>query len=533
MSETRLPISEAGLPATIINGVVNVVVAENLSDDFEVDVKTKKLHVRNTFTGQGPAGPAGEGFDYAQLTEKQFEQGSKVLAFDQQGQPYLFAQDESYLKDVAISLEQGAYQKLENNNTQYEVTARIQNTKTTQVGELTAAFSAGGVIRDMVTSTSTAVVNSIQDNVVNISNLEGYGIVEVKFKVEVSDNSYVTGTVTTNGDTVSSNNQSTLNLVKLAVSQQHKNQYTETCPYIQAVVKDDPTQTELAVGTQELTNNVPYDSYSIPLEDIGGVNVVPGKESLQGTTLVLSGASTVSVHATYGVMRGDSGRFEGDLYVKHVGGTKYKSWFLGVIDYDVLGSGAYTFNPATGELTFNEPIISARIFMRPQGSSCKWQTLLITANERELLLSTATQKIRVEGLPDEYLNYEFGGLSGGVSKFEELKPIEVIPSEIKIIGVDTTGVRFISSNRDYWGSQTNAPVWGAETATVTTISTLVISLPAGSSHEFDIYTQQGTLNETQGNINIRWDTGKYHITVLETATATDNVNTASIKIDIN
>lgn len=82
--------------------------------------------------------------DLSDIPEQNFQPGSKVIAFDKEGHLYKFAETSSYYKDIAIELSAENGTKLDNQNTQYTVTARISNTKETEVSSASVLLSTGG-----------------------------------------------------------------------------------------------------------------------------------------------------------------------------------------------------------------------------------------------------------------------------------------------------------------------------------------------------------------------------------------------------
>lgn len=478
---------------------------------------------------KGKDGTGGDSLDLTAVPEKQFEQGSSVLAFDPSGELYRFKEDVSYYKDLAIELSASQGSKLENDNTQYAVTAKISNTKPTEVSSATVALSAGGTLRDFtVNSADDVTVTNEGEGNYTITNLTGYGVVTISFNVEVSDNTYVSGSVTATGDTVSSNNSATLNLVKLATSQKSKNNYTETCPYVQATAVEDSSNTPLAVGVQaENANN--FRGRSLGSTD-DGLTILTGRQSLNGAELNLLGASTVQVYVSKDLSRYD--RYEGNMLIKQLSESQYKTWFVPSEEYNLATTDDYTFDSATGLLTFNSDIYGAYIYLRPAGSACKWQTYWVGANEQDLTLTFNVSKIAVEGLDESHISYTYGQYSDNVKAFSDLVPAVIFSNEIKVLGEETAELRSFN-NLGYWERQDQAKVWGKTEATIVTNSVLNINLEVGNAYEFDILAEKNVLPEVQGNIAISWIDGKHHVIVKDTATATDDIYGDKVRITLS
>ena len=84
----------------------------------------------------------GGGVDLNTLPEKQWEDGSKIVALDPQGNAYVVPQDIKFYKDVAVNLSLKSSEYV-NDKTRSVLTVRVTNLKDFEIANVEFAFSTG------------------------------------------------------------------------------------------------------------------------------------------------------------------------------------------------------------------------------------------------------------------------------------------------------------------------------------------------------------------------------------------------------
>lgn len=145
--------------------------------------------------------------DLSSVPEKQFEQGSFILALDPNGNLYKFQDIKQQPQDVSFDLFPDEGNQLDNGNYEFLVTARIANKKPTELTSAKVELSYDGEIRDVsITAPEGVTVNTENQGHYTITQLSGYGAVNISFKVELSSETMVAGRVIVEGDENESNN---------------------------------------------------------------------------------------------------------------------------------------------------------------------------------------------------------------------------------------------------------------------------------------------------------------------------------------
>lgn len=566
-----VPISEAGLPDALVGSVVNYMVAKNLSDDFAVDNETKKVHINPAKLGagqpgpQGPAGatgpqgPAGQdgksayqvwldqgntgseqdflaslkgekgdagqggSFDADSLQEKPFENGSTVFAFDTNGRAYKAKYQGQLFKDVGVSLEL-VEAKAGETETTSTVRATVINTMVEAAVGVVLALHAGGTL-------------DVSDS--QTLDVDGNSSKTVEFKVRHSSSSYVTASVSLEGDTVLSNNTASLALPfkTKAKSGEDTNTYTEECPLIKATYKG-----ERLIGSEQTS--------SVTLSKPSDHNVIADASTLDGLTLNFKGISSLTVFNitgqgeigdTAGIVFRTESTQDGDKFESHLFRLNrlYDDGYNGT--HQVSG---YDFDATSGDLVFNEDYKQVIVIGRPSSPSsatCMYQVWSVSAYKKEVVNSKVSNN-DVETTADaQYVVWKPLRItspqndSGAYIQYDELHAmvnplreynntnIHVLKSD-RVLG-DYKAVGVELTEKGLWDSKKEFNY--LSDATINYVNKLQVVIPAGTSTSFKV--TGGELPVTRGVINIDADGS---VTVTADATATNSVYTNSVDIII-
>lgn len=449
------------------------------------------------------------------IPEKPFENGSKILAFDQNGELYQFAQNSTYEKDVAVNIEVVSNEVKEDGTNIANVVVTVSNNLKTTADNIQLNVGTAATITSGEASPEkfTLAGNSQQ---------------AFAYTVTYNTSGFVTATVNALGDAVSSNNTATVAL-PFKVKQKPvsaDNEFTDECPLINATYNGEALLASKQVGT--LTGLSPYEFAANIIADTT-------KPNLNGVTINVKGASRVVVKTTEGNSRGKGlgGYASGTFAILKQSDTVYKSFGVDFGGF-VGDTDKYTFNVASGDLTFTNDFNrdTAVIFLRPGGENCKWQVYAVVCTGATATITEEDKKLATSGLPDDVVEYEvvkqvynlFHTDRNGIQKtFDELDAF--VPTENqKIIG-NLTGAKI--TERAYLNYERPMLV----DSTRITEKRLVVKLCSSNLPvTFDVKSMT-PLTFTQGNVGVSRKGGDvYTVTVQNGATKTDNYTTEPFKL---
>lgn len=479
----------------------------------------------------------GTSFDSNSLPEKPFVEGSTVFAFDSNGQPYKAKYQELQFKDVGVSLEL-TEAEAGDTETLSTVRATVTNTMAEAAAGIVLALHAGGALDTSDTQTLTVDANSSKT---------------VTFKVRHSSSSYVTASVSLEGDTVLSNNTATLALpFKTKVkSSESTNVYTEECPLVAATYKG-----ERIAGSKQATNTLLSGATSEH-------NILADAPTLNGVTINLKGISSLVVYKTEG--HDNDRRAAGIVF--RTESTKAADKFeahVFAFENAKIVSG-YTFDVETGNLTFNEDYKQVVIYGRPSGENCLYQVWSISAYKKEVVNNKVENHVgRATTADPQYVTWEAASIRNDANGFYnyEYVPYNELKAAVNPIGglsYEGSGgnfnVHLVKSERpleDYKvAGQYPGIRWGDKhtynylsDGSIYTDYNLSITIPAGTETTFEVTynpSESGGgdgriwLPTTRGNIEIDSDTENWSrstVTVKAGATATDSVRTIGVNLII-
>lgn len=463
--------------------------------------------------------------DLSSIPEKPFEQGSKVLAFDSDGKLYQFAQNAAYEKDVSVSIEVASNNVLDSGENVAEVRVIVSNNLQTQADEIQLNVGTAATVQSGELSPAAF-------------SLEGYSRKVFTYSVAYNTSSYFTATVNAVGDMVTSNNSTSLSLPfntpqRVASS---SNVFTQECPLVKATYNGE----ELLACQQVSTPKADGDrAYNV----IADVN----KFNLAGTTINMLGASRVQVYAVGydpSEVFNRERAVRGNFLIKKVSGNTYHSFGLYPDYTSFYETNDYTFDPQSGDLTFNSDtnINGAMIYLRPSGENCLWQAyyvlcsgVAVTHTEVETKLATSTLPENTDDYEEITTTYLVGSENFTLSRqFDELAAF-VPDNNVKVFG-DVTGAKTLAGV-DYWEQQSLKPFFN--NSKKSTNKRLVVKLCDDNLPvKFEVTTKD-SLPLTQGYLNVSFKEGgiynsnspkTYIVEVKTGATPTDNYVTNSFKV---
>lgn len=462
------------------------------------------------------------GINLGEVPEKPFEEGSKVLAFDTNGNLYQFAQNAAYEKDVAVSIEVVSSQILDDGKNVANVRVIVSNNLHTQADDVQLNVGTAATVNSGELSPAKFTLNGNSRKVFTYS-------------VSYDTSSYITASVSAVGDLVSSNNSvsTVLPFNVRQVAQSESNVFTEECPLVQATYNG-----EVLVAAKQLANISDFRRHGwgyFARNIIADVS----KPNLAGVTINLLGASRVQVYTAESyryVERGFVSGTQGYFVIKKVEGD-YHSFLVDISYPSQQEISDYTFDVESGDLTFNSntKYSSAVIFLRPAGEDCLWQTCLIACNGLATTITEGVTKLATSTLPENVVSYE------DVQTTYNVDGVNVTPvkqfNELPAVTPDVN-VKFIGDIEDAKTTeglglddlQTMMPF--INNSEKTSNLRLVVKLcPQNLPVTFEVTTSE-QLPLTQGNISVarKGSTNTYTVKVLEGATATDNYINNTFKI---
>ncbi|WP_439327605.1 hypothetical protein [Lonepinella sp. BR2357] len=487
---------DIGKALKIDNDKVNVVVSKQ--DGNIIEIKDDGLFAKS-------AGGSTD-FDLSTIPEKAFETGSKVIAFDPKGKVYQFPQNENILTDVGVSLSASSA-TVTTSGTKYDVTLKITNASNTSLSNAVAVLYTNGELSNL--RLPDGVTQS--DLTFTVATLDAYATKTITFTITITDNQYVSATVSVAGDMVKSNNTASINLAAVAESAAKNNVFTESCPLIPAYV--------VGYETQPLKQSAQASGSSPRTRKVSG-NVL-AKESLKGVQIKFDGASTVLV-------RSGSGNIP-TFFIKETSEFNYH-----ILEkeepneYQELGAKFYSFDVNTGILTFADdyPYTYAVIYARPNSADCMWQAFHISASQYDVALNVTQNRIEVSGLDSSLYSYKYGAFANNVPAYSSMESAALLDEQI--IGDQISDYRYVEDNPNI-----PFPYRKDEDHDISYTSLLEVKLVQGQAYSFDLITpNRSALPELQGNVAISKTSKGYHVEVQATASKTDEVYRDNVRIII-
>lgn len=450
---------------------------------------------------------------FSGIPEKPFVVGSKVLAVDPSGILYQFGQNSDYFKDGALELYLTNSELLSTGETRHSLRVTVTNATDVAIPKATVILKSANTISDFVLDSSSAESVTFSGSEIIITSLPAYGRVVVNVYTTSDYSSYVSATLSIEGDVVTTNNYATINLQRKVAPPESTNVYTQDCPLVTATF--DNWQLSQSPQVPLVTTSVSYNSFNTPCF----YNMID-QPVLNGATFVFSGgASSVRVFIPQYTQR-HNGRFNGIAFVKELERNKYRSWMFDSDTYVEATSDSYTFTDGT--LVFTTDTTSAVVYVRTGNESCKWQTYVIGTLNADTTLTFNDNRIEVTGLNQQYYRYVVNGAAYGGDKFNDLPLVE----SSEYVNTNLTDVRYFTSDR-YWESQDQYKYYMTDTS-IDVSSKLVIEIPAGTEASFKV-EKSDVLPNQQGAVRTD-STG--NVVVSASAMPTDSVYTSEVDIII-
>lgn len=478
----------------------------------------------------------GEGFDTESLEEKQFVDGSTIVAVDAEGNVYKAKYKAPLFKDVGVSLELVG-SELNGETTESTVRVTVANTMAEEANGVVLTIGAGGEIDGSGERTLNVAANSNE---------------HITFKVRHAGPTFATATVTLDGDTASSNNTASIALPRKAkvVTGESEGTYTEECPLVEATYNGQ----RLYGSRQTVTGGFPGGT------EITDHNVITEASTLNGVTINLRGISSLVVYANNselserdaaGVIKQLTSTDSAETYEAHpitlygqIGDDFSATYFGNTSDY--------TFDNVSGDLTFTSEAKQAVIVGRPGGANCKYQVWSVSASKRTVTNTKKhAQRELVTDANSKYVKWvPLSTIARGNNdnKYHAYDDINVLVNpvgdnhnkNIHLVGAqDATSYKPVGPGLmdvGYWQSQEYYNYLHDTDIELT--EKLRIEIPAGEATTFTI--NGVALPTVRGAINIdsRVDDGLdgvtriTTVTVSSTATATDSVYNPLVDIII-
>lgn len=452
------------------------------------------------------------GTDLSNIPEKAFETNSKIIAFDASGNLYKFAQDEAYHKDLAVALYVADSVLQPDGSTLHTVQVEVTNTRNTPVPSSTVTMYAPDGFSNF---TNTSQVSASYDNgVVTLTDVPAYGRSTFTLQTKSSSNSYVSATVNTVGDVVSSNNSTSVSLAKKTPPPSATNVYTQECPMVTATRNGE----QLLQSTQVKN-----------LSDLGDNTVNLLTDNLTAHPIVFTGAHSVRVFIINSSWAG--GTFLAELLEPNKFRVYATESLLDRLNGPwELTTEHYTFDGTT--LTFlkdaeffewdNDTFGGVHIYIavRPAGAECMWQTYSLHTSQ-EVTVVTNEDKITPVGLDSQYYEFVLPGASNHNTINQEYPTVAEL-------GYNTNrpDVRVLSPvGSSFYDGLAGFIHTGRLNLTYRT----VVKLPQGQAFNFSL-DRTNVLPNQQGNISTVSATSE--VVVSDQATSTDNVYTQLVDITV-
>ena len=453
----------------------------------------------------------GGGVNLNALPEKQWEDGSKVVALDPSGNAYVFPQDKKFYKDVAVDLHLKSSEYV-NGKTRSVLIARVTNLKDFETANVEFTFSTG----------STVVNGEQTSHTVTLSANETRSF---EYVVEHDNSTYVSATVYVVGDVAGQNNSAYLNIpVKTPASDSTVNNvFTDQCPMVSGYVvgyQDQPlifrSQTEgLDQGYNQNTN-------------------VIKRANLKGLQIQFDKVSSVIVKADDPAGYGGHG-WASLLYKRNADNTAIESSYIATRTQisETVSLQHYSFDASTGLFTFNEsyPYPYALIFIRTSnGDTCKYQSVWINATTLDSEVKETKDTYVVEGIPES--NYRISPLEGdSVDASGSIEYDGFNYFKVNYIGFgDMTGYRIATNVYDFGYDVRSYSFYDYNTDQYEYVPIALnsryrvdVKLPVNTAQNFTIKGDTSNVNETAGDITITRIGGGINVVTSDRVTATNNI----------
>ena len=454
---------------------------------------------------------SGEAFDIKSLPEKQWEDGSKVVALDPNGNAYVFPQDKKFYKDVAVSLQLKSSEYV-TDKTRSVLVVRVTNLKDFETANVEFAFSTGSTVvnGEQTSQTLTLAANETRS---------------FEYIVEHENSTYVSATVFVVGDMESQNNSASLSIpAKTPASDTTVNNvFTDQCPMASGYVvgyQDQPlifrSQTDgLDQGYNQNTN-------------------VVKRADLKGLQIQFDQVSSVIVKAD-DPTNYSSAAWASLLYKRNADNTSIESSYISTRTEvrEAISTRYYTFDAASGLFTFDEsyPYPYALIFIRTSnGDTCKYQSVWINATTLDSEVKETKDTYVVEGIPES--NYHISPLErdsvdiSGSIEYDGFNSFKV-----NYIGFgDMTGYRIVTDYYSFADQVRSFKEYDWETdqyvfkaISLNTKYRVDVTLPANTAQNFTIKGDSSGVNETAGDIAITHIAGGISVVTSDRVAATNNI----------
>lgn len=478
----------------------------------------------------------GEGFDTESLEEKQFVDGSTIVAVDAEGNVYKAKYKAPVFKDVGVTLELVG-STLNGDTTESTVRVVVTNTMAEEAQGVTLTIGAGGEIDQAAERTLNVAANSNES---------------FTFKVRHNGPTFATATVALDGDTASSNNTASIALPRKAkvVTGESEGTYTEECPLVEATYNG-----QRLYGSRQVSSGVFPSEY-----DITDYNIITEASTLNGVTINLRGISSLVVYTNNselnnardaaGVIKQLTSTDSTETYEAHPitlrgqANDDFAATYFG-------NTSDYTFDNASGNLTFTGDAKQAVIVGRPGGANCKYQVWSVSASKRTVTnIKKRAERALVTDANSKYVKWvplstiARGNNDNKYHAYDELNvlvnPVGDSHKNIHLVDAqDTTSYKPVGPGLmdvGFWQSQEYYNY--LQDAEIELTEKLRIEIPAGEATTFTI--NGVALPTVRGAINIdsRVDDGLdgvtriTTVTVSSTATATDSVYNPLVDIII-
>ena len=478
----------------------------------------------------------GEGFDATSLEEKQFTDGSTIVAIDAGGKVYKAKYKAPVFKDVGVTLELVG-STLNGDTTESTVRVVVTNTMAEEAQGVTLTIGAGGEIDQAAERTLNVAANSNES---------------FTFKVRHNGPTFTTATVALDGDTASSNNTASIALPRKAkvVTGESEGTYTEECPLVEATYNGQ----RLYGSRQTATGGFPGK------DDITDYNIITSASTLNGVTINLRGISSLAVYTNNSEL--DSVREVSGVIKQLTSTDSSETYEAHLITLDGQSSddlaemyfgntSDYTFDNVSGNLTFTGGAKRAVIVGRPSGENCKYQVWSVSASKRTVTnTKKRAQRELVTDANSSYVKWvplstiARGNNDNKYHAYDELNVL-VNPVGDNRVNVHLVDTQDATSYKPVGPGLMDAGFWESQEyynylhdAEIELTGKLRIEIPAGEATTFTI--NGVALPTVRGAINIdsRVDDGLdgvtriTTVTVSSTATATDSVYNPLVDIII-
>lgn len=477
----------------------------------------------------------GEGFDTESLEEKQFVDGSTIVAVDAEGNVYKAKYKAPVFKDVGVTLELVG-STLNGDTTESTVRVVVTNTMAEEAQGVALTIGTGGEIDQAAERTLNVAASSNES---------------FTFKVRHNGPTFATATVALDGDTASSNNTASIALPRKAkvVTGESEGTYTEECPLVEATYNGQRLYGSRRTATSGFTSG------------ITDYNIITSASTLNGVTINLRGISSLVVYAlkgelkdhrdAAGVIKQLTSTDSSETYEAHVITLNGQS-SDDFVDAYFGNTGDYTFDNVSGDLTFTGDMKQVVIVGRPGGENCKYQVWSVSASKRTVTnTKKRAQRELVTDANSKYVKWvplsTIARVNGG-HKYHTYDEIDVLVNPVgenHNVNVHLLDAQDAASYKPVGPGLMSYSVWESQEyynylhdAEIELTEKLRIEIPAGEATTFTI--NGVALPTVRGAINIdsRVDDGLdgvtriTTVTVSSTATATDSVYNPLVDIII-